>query len=154
MAIQLIVVHMKKHQLQTKSDSVEIEPKGWSEPRLVRILFLSSDSMRSHPEIPHKPHLLNIWRPVSDAPLLRKMSQGEEETRGSRDETEAVVYGDTMEKWQRWEIYRLLICGEFVLRAHCLSMNSCFGDLFQMMIHTVISPCLTIMWLTRCFVVT
>lgn len=89
----------------------------------------------------------------SDVLLWRKMSQVEGETQDMKDETEVMVYGEEVEKWQHWGGYQLLICGEFVLQVHCLSMNVCFGDLFQMMVYMTISNCLPITWLTRCSVV-
>lgn len=42
-------------------DSLQMETKVRSQLRSYLILCLSSDSMWSHPEIPHKPHLLSIW---------------------------------------------------------------------------------------------
>jgi len=125
------------------------------------MLCLSSDSMRNHPEIPHKPHLLDIWpatmpcSPVqppetfglcSDTLLQRKRSQHEGETQDMRDWTKAVVFGKDVLQWQHRGSYHLLMWGEFVLWLHCSSMNVGFGYSYQMM---TISHCLLIMWLTR-----
>ena len=56
-----------------------METKVWSRPRLDLVLCLSSDGMRSHPEIPHRPHLLSIWPaapPCRAVQQQRGMSQG------------------------------------------------------------------------------
>lgn len=84
----------------------------------------------------------------SEALLQRKMSRGEGETQDVRDETDVMVYGEEVEKWQPRGGYQLLICGEFVLRVHCSSMNVCFGDLFQMMIYMTIPHRLTMTYKT------
>lgn len=63
----LCVVYMKNTSYKTnQTDSLQMETKVQSQLRSDLIHCLSSDSMRSHPEIPHKPHLLSIW-PCSHA---------------------------------------------------------------------------------------
>lgn len=55
------LVHMKNTSYKTnQTDSLQMETKVQSQLRSDLIHCLSSDSMRSHPEIPHKPHLRSI----------------------------------------------------------------------------------------------
>lgn len=63
----LCVVYMKNASYKTnQTDSLQMETKVQSQLRSDLIYCLSSESMWSHPEIPHKPHLLSIW-PCSHA---------------------------------------------------------------------------------------
>lgn len=56
------LVYMKNTSYKTnQTDSLQMETKVQSQLRSDLIHCLSSDSMRSHPEIPHKPHLRSIW---------------------------------------------------------------------------------------------
>lgn len=57
----------EKHSYKTnQTDSLQMETKAQIQLRFHLICCLSSDSMWSHPEIPHKPHLLSTW-PCSHA---------------------------------------------------------------------------------------
>lgn len=63
----LYAVYMKNTSYKTnQTDSLQMETKVQSQLRSDLIHCLSSDSMWSHPEIPHKPHLFSIW-PCSHA---------------------------------------------------------------------------------------
>lgn len=157
--------HMKNASYKTnQTDSLQMETKVWSQLRSDLILCLSSDSMHSHPEIPHKPHLLSIW-PDSHAIQHRRGARPALQ----RQQSPALehFYG---EKWGRlWEEHKWKMSlkrwymekklwndtSEVVIsywfgvnlsfKCPCLSMNVCFGDFFQMMGYMVIT------WLRRCF---
>lgn len=170
----LYAVFIKTTSYKTnQTDSLQMETKVQSLLRSDLIHCLSSDSMWSHPEIPHTPHLFSIWpcshaiqyctaaRPVlhrqQDSALKHFNEENKSGWRRKKKTWEIRLMQWCMKKgigkWQHWRCYQLLICVGFVLHVHCLGMNMCIADLFQMIVYMMRSHCLPITWLTGCSVV-
>lgn len=98
-----------------RTDSLQMETKARIQPRsnLIRLRGVPSDSARSHPEIAHKPHLLNTWPCIRFRKKKRRAGMREmHETWGMRPTCWPRRERD--ESRRHWRGYRLLISGKFV----------------------------------------
>lgn len=164
--VVLVCSFFEKHELQDKPDRF-IANGNKSQLRSDLINCLSSDSIRSHPEIPHESHLLSIW-PCSHAiqyctaaRSVLQIRQGfalkhcNEENklgwgRNKRHRHKMQCNGIYGEKgWEMTLTPPLVIDLNWICPACALLKHECVhDDFFQMMVYMMISHCQLITWLT------